>query len=1097
MNQLILGPAGSGKTHRIIESILSDLLAEKRVFLLVPEQSAVVVETLVCEAAAKRGVPLYNSEILNFKRLCNRVAREHGGITYRPVSAGAKALLLFEAFLSTAPHLRFYRSEIENVTRFIPSLLSQIEEFKQYTVSPAQLEKASIEAREDYPHLADKLFDFSLLYAEYTRRLTDGRTDPSDDLGRLADILSRNDFFKNTHLYLDGFAGFTPQQYRVLSYAFRQAAQVTVSFCHDQNGSAAFENADKELRTLLFYFPKEYQTVRLDRTYRFRADELRYMERELFRVSEAIPYDEPSPAISTVLAVNPYDEAEFTASDIRRRLREEKAKYSDFAVIVRDVESYRGILDPILEKYRLPYYLTRKVSLSETPLFKFLLSALLVLTSDWSSEHILTFIKTGLAGIDSSAVHELEAYMTRWNLYGRRFYEENDWCMNPDGYTVRFTEEGRALLLRVNETRRRIVRPLRKLHESFDGTRTVKECCEALYAFLTDYEIPALLEERGNEDEKRLFNTLSDILDTLVDCMPERKVTASLFLGLFTLVNDQSRVGNLPATTDEIVIGSADRIRLGQVKHVYLLGANEGVFPAASHDDGLFSDVEKGYLETCSLVLSPPSDHDAINEYFRFYTSACVASNSLTVTCARRSLSGEKMNPSLPFTRIQLLFPNAAVIDTERLSPDFYLQSREAAFERLSSLPAGPLADGLAACFVNDPAYAFYFDADRQGLSFAEEPLNLTLADKLSKHDLTLSPTRLETFVKCPFSYQCTYALRLRENESAEFGANNTGSLIHHILEIFFQTVDIKNAKTQTMTEKEIDAIIKRITDEYFASVFGGDASHSLTKRLGQLMRRLRRTVKLLVMSLLEEFTQSEFSPRFFELPINTYDEGAVTPMRIPLPDGSGVRLTGTVDRVDVLKKGDDVYVRIVDYKTNGKKFSLSDVALGLNLQMLLYLFSIWRDEGNDFHRMLDAKGEIFPAGILYTRVNAGNVRAQADTDKEEVYALALKALTKNGMLLSDEEILRFMEAKLEGKYIPVTLKKDALHASGVKLQSLAEIGELFDRVCQTVSAIATEIKEGRADCRPLKTPTNDACRYCKHRVICRNPLSVTETSAF
>lgn len=50
--------------------------------------------------------------------------------------------------------------------------------------------------------------------------------------------------------------------------------------------------------------------------------------------------------------------------------------------------------------------------------------------------------------------------------------------------------------------------------------------------------------------------------------------------------------------------------------------------------------------------------------------------------------------------------------------------------------------------------------------------------------------------------------------------------------------------------------------------------------------------------------------------------------------------------------------VRVVDYKTNGKIFELGNLLYGLDMQMLIYLFSIL-SEGT-------ALAGSKPAGVLY-----------------------------------------------------------------------------------------------------------------------------------
>ena len=77
-----------------------------------------------------------------------------------------------------------------------------------------------------------------------------------------------------------------------------------------------------------------------------------------------------------------------------------------------------------------------------------------------------------------------------------------------------------------------------------------------------------------------------------------------------------------------------------------------------------------------------------------------------------------------------------------------------------------------------------------------------------------------------------------------------------------------------------------------------------------------------------------------------------------PLSDGGSIRIIGSVDRVDVMEKDGKSYLRVIDYKSGGKKFDMSQVLSGLNMQMLIYLFAIC-ENGKERY------GDIIPAGVF------------------------------------------------------------------------------------------------------------------------------------
>jgi ATP-dependent helicase/nuclease subunit B len=1087
MIEFILGGAGSGKSAMIRERILSELYQGKKVMLIVPEQAALSTESKITLEAQRQSVSTLNLEVLNFSRLCNRAFRQYGGISYSSVTPGAKALILWDALFSSIPYLKHYKTEIEDADKFVSSLSSLITEFKAYNVTPAMLSEASDEALEDNEKLSNKLSDLSLIYSSYLSLLNEKWDDPSDDLSKLAGILESNEMFKGTSVYIHSFKGFTPQQLKVLRYVFAQAENVTVTLCmRDDENTLTFESVKETKKALTELLRTEPKITRVDGKCD-RSDELAYIENNLWNSDDIGIYDKATDRVRTVVCSDPYDEAEFVASDILSYVRNGD-RYRDFAVIARDIERYSGIIDAVFEKFGLPCRVFNEIPLSEQPLFKLIISALDIKNGGWSTNDVMVYLKTGLCPITPSERDTLENYVSTWNIRGSQWHSDNGWFMNPDGYTDRLTAEGAELLDKVNELRVRTVRPLEKLHEYLDGRSNVKAICRAIYDFLSELEVDKKILEADSDDEIRLWNCLCDVLDTMCETVGERKADSKLFTGLFTTIVSQSGIGTLPATIDEIAVGSANLMRTDGVKRAYILGLNENVFPAQISENSFFSDADKIYLETCGVNLSPTSDKCFYEELFYFYTALTCASESVTLICASKEVDGKALRPSVAFNRIPAIMPFAQHTKTSELDPSRLICTPSQSLEHIFSLQ-GEEGEALRRVYDSMPEYCGILNADKQPLQAANEQLDKSIASKLFNGDLYLTQSRLDKFVLCSFSYQCAYVLKLKEQAKAEFSPADTGNLIHRVLEKFFSGI-LTDGKIPEITDSELEKQIDEILSDYLSGIFGKETDVNISKRSFQLFMRLKRTLKILIRNLLNEFKESEFIPSFFEMRIDESGApGTVAPLKFPLPDGSTATIYGIADRVDTCKRGNDVYVRVVDYKTGKKEFNLSDIALGLNLQMLIYLFSLWNDGNGSVKNALDVDGEVIPTGVLYLKAKLDDIKADADTDPAVIYELAEKSLKRSGLVINDEEILRMMEKKLSGKYIPVSLKNDGQFTSASinSLHTLEEFGALRRSIEDTVIRLATEIKGGKAECKPLKNKRNDGCKYCPYSAVCRN----------
>jgi ATP-dependent helicase/nuclease subunit B len=60
-------------------------------------------------------------------------------------------------------------------------------------------------------------------------------------------------------------------------------------------------------------------------------------------------------------------------------------------------------------------------------------------------------------------------------------------------------------------------------------------------------------------------------------------------------------LGSLPQGLDEIVIGSADRVKTTSPKVVFAVGVNDGLFPMIPAADGILSDNERKTLAAHDL----------------------------------------------------------------------------------------------------------------------------------------------------------------------------------------------------------------------------------------------------------------------------------------------------------------------------------------------------------------------------------------------------------------------------------------------------------------------------------------------------------------
>jgi ATP-dependent helicase/nuclease subunit B len=188
--------------------------------------------------------------------------------------------------------------------------------------------------------------------------------------------------------------------------------------------------------------------------------------------------------------------------------------------------------------------------------------------------------------------------------------------------------------------------------------------------------------------------------------------------------------------------------------------------------------------------------------------------------------------------------------------------------------------------------------------------------------------------------------------------------------------------------------------------------------------------------------------------------------IKVKTDNGISVSLKGSIDRVDTTADGK---VRVVDYKTGVKEFKLSSVLSGMNMQMLLYLYTAVKN-GTEL-----LKADI-PAGILYFPA-----RRNITDDLPEKY------IKMNGLIDGDIDTVKQMEENCEGKIVPAKLRSSGnSFYSSESMVNQDGFKIIFKYLDVALKQIGEAIMNGDITALPLKVGQNLKCDYCDYRAICK-----------
>lgn len=1100
MIHLLTGDFGSGKTAALAAAIAADVAAGRRAYLLVPEQQTVTAERDMAELLPASAPLCF--EVSNFSRLANTVFRMVGGLSYRYADAGTRTLIMWRTMSELLPLLHGERGESTPEIGRVRKMTAAMRELSALSLTPKQLENAATCLPEG-SHLREKMADLALIGTLYHALLHERYDDVTDDLARLADVLTESDVLGGAHIYVDGFVSYTEQEYRVLR-ALARTSDITLTLtlpAAREENICFFETRDTAARLsrLASEVGVAFTRTDLGEDKRTAAPLLRDLLVNLFDETEKtdpVCRETPKNApVSVVCAQDSFAASEYIASDIARRVMEEGAHYRDFAVIVRSTENYAGILDAAFENAAIPYFFSRRTDIDAYPAVKLIYTAYAVCLNGWRQSDVISYLKCGMSGFTPDEVDIFELYTTRWQLSGRRITDDTPWTMNPDGYQPTLTDRGAEIIACAERVRAGLCDQLTPLAESC-GRRPLREHCRSVYELLTALGVEDALLARaeearaaGNKAESeelsRLFSVLCGALDRLAEALPDVTLPAEAFLDLLKLMLGEVNMAQIPTSLDEVTVGAADLLRVGDVRQVYLLGVNEGEFPAPVSDAGVFTESDRRTLSALGLSVAPDHLLRASRELFCFARAFAAARDSVTLLYAERSLSGAPLTPAPELLRIVELSA-LPVIKVAALSPAERFFRAGTAYDYLGLLSGTPAGRALAAYFAEKSDLPL--PLSERPLADPQCRLSPETADALYGGGISLTQSRIDRYVSCPFAYFCRYVLRLDPAKVIEFDYGDVGTLLHTVLERFFASLAEENIAVRDLSQEELYGRIEHIIEEYIDAICPSEQQK--TPRLAHLIGGLRRAAGLVVRELCEELAQSAFTPAMLELDVGKEGGDAPGPLPFTLPDGTRVSLYGRIDRVDTWTKDGKTYLRVIDYKSGKKDFSLDDVARGLDLQLLIYLFSLWKSENPRFReKIAGADGEILPAGVLYTAARPAEKTYDAPPTREEAEKEAQRSICRSGLLLDDREVLCAMEQGLAGRFIPVKeLKNGGFSKNSMRsLASLERMGSLLSEIDDTVCRIASGMRRGDAAARPLLSGKTYACQYCDMKAVCRS----------
>ncbi len=1114
--RFVIGRAGTGKTHTCLTSIkrsAKDPTPGTDIIFLVPEQSTFQMEwSLVSDP----GLPgIIRAQVLSFRRLAWRVFSEAGGGSRTYVGETGKNMILRSLLEDLSGDLTLFRRSTSQVG-FVDLLSRTIQEIKACRVSHNDFARwLSRPGNRQKTTLWRKMRDLGLILSSLDRALEGRLLDPDDYLSLLSEKIPYSALVTGSEVWVDGFSGFTPQEYEVLRAVMARASTVNVALCLDPDRLGPHRESD------LFYTTWEtYQAlsqmaldlgVAVDEPLMLREQQRFPQATDLVHLESGFDsvlpdqWTGPLESIRVLSAPARRAEIQWAAREMVRLARDRGFRWRDMSLIVRNLDDYHHLVSTVLSDHGIPFFMDRKRSLSHHPVVELIRSAL-ELVSGWGKDPILRILKTDLLPLDRPNADMLENYIIAHGIRGRRWTDGQRW-----EYRRRFSlvgdegpdENGDDFLDQIAAARQVVVDSLDPLTCELNqpGTYRVSFICRQIYDLLERLDVPGTLADweqeaagRGDLDLSReqgqVWSLTSDLIDQAVAALGDREMTVSEFARVMESGMESMQVGLIPPSLDQVLVGAIDRSRQPDVKAVFLLGVTDGVFPDPCPEDVVFTDSEREELANGGITLSPGGSGLLWREQYLAYVAMTRPSQSLYVTYPQADDSGRVLLPSALIAKLHGMFPDLVEMSIPALPAGdegdihFLTTASRASGELLAHArimreqaeDVSPLWMEVYRWLLESPAW--HSTARRILAALCHKnlagPLPQRMIQKLLPSPLPTSVSRLERFNRCPFSHFLAHTLGLIERPVHRLTPPDLGTFFHAALDQYIQVLmkDGRNPGDPDSGERDhiLSGVVERLAPRFQSEILMSSLRHDYQKMI--LIRRLRRAVSALA----EHCRGGQFRPATTELGFGT--GGPVPPLRIALSDGRVMLVRGRVDLVETARYQQVDYVRVIDFKSGDSRLDLAGVFHGIDLQLLTYLQVVIEHA----HSILGRP--VRPAGMFYFPVRDPLLVLEPGTVAEEVQARLQRAVSMRGLVLSDPGIVRLMADEPQN-LIGITLNRDGTPRKGSPTASAEGIQNLLTLVQKRLSEAGSRLLSGEISISPYRRGSALACTHCPYRAPC------------
>lgn len=1077
--QFIMGPSGAGKSHYLYEWVTTQSLQhpEKNYIVLVPEQFTLQTQKDLVMASPNKGI--LNIEVLSFNRLAYRVFEETGDNHRIVLDDVGKNFVIRKVAGEHEDKLKILGGNLKKMG-YITEMKSIISEFTQYDISPETLEEMIVKA-EKYPNLYYKLKDIQTVYDAFRGYLQEKYITGEEVLDVLATAVPKSKLLRDSVVVLDGFTGFTPIQNRLLSELLRVCDKIMITVTMDQRENPfRYQHPyqlfalSKQMVSGLVKIAGEAK-VQVDEPvylyerpgYRFRAnEELDFLESHLFRYSKE-QYEGEVSAVQLWRAKNPQEEAMFVAERIRCLVRTKGYRYRDIAVLTGDVNAYANHMERSFATYDIPFFMDSKRSILLNSCVEYIRSLLAMAEQNFTYESVFRYLRTGLTGMEQKEVDLLENYVLALGIKGYKKWQEK-WVRKTKGM-------GECELSEVNRIREKFVTGIADVMTVLKSrNKTVLDVTKALHTYFLKEELQKRVKEyqirfetQGElaleKEYAQVYRIVIELMDQFVELLGDERISIKEYCELLDAGLEEAKVGIIPPSMDQVVVGDVERSRIKDVKVVFLMGVNDVYIPGTTGKNGLLSEYDRQRMTENGAVLAPNAKEKTYIQKFYLYLALTKPSEQVYLTYSKTTAEGAALRPSYLVMELMKLYKELRIQEVTHELSAIELTAKSAldGFVRGLRQKQEGFSDEwqeLYAWYKSNPAWCQKIEKLVEAAFYRRDDsvLRKETAKRLYGEIRKSSVTRLEKFAACAYAHFLSYGLRLKEREMYQFQAVDLGNLFHGAIERFSKKLEGAGYTWTDVPEEKREEYVKDSVEECIVD-YGNSILYS-SARNEYVILRLKRMLRRTVWALTKQLEKGDFIPTGYEVKI-----------------GGGI-----IDRIDTCEDEDKLYIKVIDYKTGEKSFDLAELSYGLQMQLVVYM-----NAAIELEQQKHPDKQVLPAGLFYYRMKDPIV--DKPTEGKEIEDIILRELRPDGIVQNSDAVLEHLDRGFSGtsQVIPVARTQSGALSKTSKVLSEEEFRVIAEFAKKHAKEVGEQILDGNAEIRPYLLGNCTGCDYCPYHAVC------------